>query len=168
MKIIFIRHGETNAKTGTLSLKGKLQSMFARQYLKNEKVDEIFVSPQTRALQTANILNKKFNVPLNILKEFDERDTLKMGQIAGYKNEFTKNYLNYDFESEEYETCKKFVERVFSGLNKIVEKNLNCVVIVGHSSSLYAINAFVCGIPKDKKIKWLQCNNGAVIKFFVE
>lgn len=167
MKIIYINHGEENILKGTLSIKGKLQLMFTKQSLKDEKIDEIFVSPQIRALQTANILNKKRNVPLNIFKEFDERGVLKINQIVSLQNEFSNNFLNYNFESEEYETCKKYIDRVFSGLKRIYEKNLNCILIVGHNSTLYAINAFINGIPKDGKIKWIQCNKGGVVKFYL-
>jgi len=166
MKIIYVNHGEENALKGSLTLKGKLQVLFAKNYLKDELVDEIFVSPQIRALQTANILNKKLNAPLNIFKEFDERGVLKMNQIAGLQNEFSKNYFNYNFESDEYETCKKYIDRVFSGLKKICEKKLKTVVIVGHNSTLYAISAFINGVPKDMQIKWLQCNGGGVVKFY--
>ena len=167
MKIIFVIHGEENVLNGTLTLKGKVQSLFARQFLKEEKIDEIFVSPQTCALQTANIINKKKNVSLNIFKEFDVRGVLKLNQIASLQEEFTKNYFNYNFESEDYETCKKYIDRVFLGLKRILEKDLNCVLIVGHSSSLYAINTFINGIPKDGQIKLIKCKDGTVVKFYI-
>lgn len=167
MKIIFVNHGEESLMKGTLTMKGKLQAFFSRQFLKNEKIDEIFVSPQTRVLQTAKIINKKLNLPLNIIKEFDERGVLKLTQIANLQDEFAKNYLNYDYENKEFETCKKYIDRVFSGIRKVREKKLNCVVIVGHNSTLYAINAYINGIPKDGQIKWVQCNKGGVVKFFI-
>ncbi|NCB48484.1 MAG: histidine phosphatase family protein [Clostridia bacterium] len=167
MKIIFLNHGEENILKGTLTLKGKLQAFFARQYLKGEKIDEIFISPQTCALQTANIVNKNRKISLNIFKEFDERGVLKLNQIATLQDEFTKNYFNYNFESEEYETCKTYLDRVFSGLNRIVDKQLDCVLIVGHSSALYAINTFINKIPKNGHINLIKCKDGTVVKFYI-
>lgn len=166
MKIIFLTHGEENVLKGTLTLKGKVQAFLARQFLKDEEIDEIFVSPQACALQTANIVNKKRNAPLNIFKKFDERSVLKHNQVATLQSEFAENYFNYNFESEKYETCKKYIDRVFLGLKRILDRDLKCVLIVGHSSALYAINTFINGIPKDGQIKLLKCKDGTAVKFF--
>ena len=59
MKIIFIRHGDYNPKTEKLTLLGKLQMLFVRKYLENERVDLVLSSPKLRALEGAKILNKK-------------------------------------------------------------------------------------------------------------
>lgn len=169
MKIIFVRHGETNLKTGKLSRKGIQQIKDARKYLQNEKISAIYCSPKTRALQSANILNKNIQVPLSIINNFDEREQLPDGCKTKLQKEYEKFYFSYLHESNEYETCKKFISRFCSSLKQIENKTKksDTILIVAHSSSLYAINAFVNGIPKDNEIKWLQCNNGAVIKFFV-
>ena len=87
MKIIFIRHGETNLNTGKLTLRGIRQIKSALRYIKDEKISAIYCSPRTRALQTANILNDKFKAPLFILKELNERQQLTHSQrIAFMKN----------------------------------------------------------------------------------
>lgn len=168
MKIIFIRHGEANNKTGKLTLRGARQVKAALKYLQNEKIDAIFCSPRTRALQTANILNEKLEVPLYIVKEFNERQLLTPAQALIHEKEFADNYLNYDFQTDKFETCKDFIDRTCLGLKNIQTKytKYSTVVVAAHSSTLYAINAYVNGIPKDKQIKWFQCSNAAVIKFF--
>lgn len=167
MKIIFIRHGETNLNTGKLTFRGVKQIKSALRYIKGEKITAIYCSPRTRALQTANILNKKFNVPLFIFKELNERQQLTYNQRATFAAEFDENYLNYDYQSEDFETCKDFIDRTTAGLKKIKQKHPGdqTVIVAAHSSTLYAINTFITGLPKDGKIKWLQCNNGAVVKF---
>ena len=167
MKIIFIRHGETNLNTGKLTLRGVRQIKAALRYIKDEKINAIYCSPRTRALQTANILNNKLDAPLFILKELNERQQLTFSQRIAFMKEFEENYLNYNYQTEDFETCKDFIDRTSQGLKKIKEKHSkdHTVVIAAHSSTLYAINTFVTGIPKDGKINWLQCSNGAVVKF---
>ncbi|MBQ3047812.1 MAG: histidine phosphatase family protein [Clostridia bacterium] len=167
MKIIFIRHGETNIKTGTLTRKGVKQIKSAAKYLKDEKISAIYCSPTTRTLQTANILNKTFKKPLFILKELNERQQLNSSHSISMHKIFNENYLNYDFESEDFETCKNFIDRNISGLEKIRKKyrTEKTIIIAAHSSTLYAINTYATGIPANNKITWLQCSNGAVIKF---
>ena len=169
MKIIFIRHGETNLKTGKLTMNGVRQIKMALKYIKNEKIDAIYCSPRTRALQTANILNQKLNLPLFIVKEINERQLLTPSQKLLYEQEFNDNYLNYSFQTEKYETCRDFIDRTFEGLKKIISLSQkdDTVIVAAHSSTLYALNAFVNGIPKNNHINWLQCSNGAVIKFYL-
>ena len=167
MKIIFIRHGETNLNTGKLTFRGVKQIKNALRYIKGEKINAIYCSPRTRALQTANILNKRFDAPLFILKELNERQQLTYNQRAAFAEEFDQNYLNYNYQSDDFETCKDFIDRTTEGLKKIKQKHRGdqTIVIAAHSSTLYAINTFVTGIPKNGKINWLQCSNGAVVKF---
>ncbi len=167
MKIIFVKHGESSFITDKLTLKGKIQIRAVKRYLKDENIDAFFCAPQTRTLQSANLLNKGLNKPLYIIKQFDERKPLLTNQ-KDLIEEFKTNYMNYNFENTKFETCKEYLDRVFVGFEEILKQessDINTIVIVGHSSTLYAINAYLQGIPKDKQIKWLQINSGAVIKF---
>ena len=209
MRIIFVRHGDTNLKTGTLSKTGVRQIKQSAKYLKNEKIDAIFCSPKTRAVQTANILKNQLKAEVYIEKNLNERQILTPSQRTLYATEFDENYLNYNFQSPNFETCKDFIDRNFQGfinilttinpklfrdiedplklfrkgvinfeLSKKEENNeINAslseslsnhtIIIAAHSSTLYALNAFMNGIPHHGQITWLQCNNGAVIKFFI-
>ena len=209
MKIIFVRHGETNLKTGTLSKTGVRQIKAACKYLKNEKIDAIFCSPKTRAVQTANIIKAYQKAEVYIEKNLNERQILTPSQRLLYAKEFDENYLNYNYQSPNFETCKDFIDRNFEGfiniltlINPKVFKNIEdplkmlksgainfelsqkeeqisevislskslanqTIAIVAHSSTLYALSAFINGIPQNGQITWLQCNNGAVVKFFI-
>ena len=196
MKIIFVRHGDTNLKTGTLSKIGVRQIKASAKYLKNEKIDAIFCSPKTRTIQTANILKNYLNAEVYIEKNLNERQILTPSQRLLYAKEFDENYLNYNFQSPNFETCKDFIDRNFEGfinilsiLNPKIFKEIDnplelfkngainfenasnfanqTIVIAAHSSTLYALNAFLNGIPSNGQITWLQCSNGAVIKFFI-
>ncbi len=170
MKIIFVRHGETNIKTGKLTRKGVSQIKDAAKYLKTEKIDMIYCSPKTRAIQSANILKEKLGIAdIKIEKNLTERQLLSEEQAILYKDFYDKNYLNYDFDTDKFDTCKDFIDRNFKAFKKIVSANKKgaTILVVAHSSTLYAINAYINGIPKDNQIIWLQCSNGAVVKFHI-
>ena len=196
MKIIFVRHGEINLKTGTLTRTGVKQIKMAGKYLSNENIDFIFCSPKTRTIQSANILNTFFKSEMIIENGFNERQILTPIKRDQFGDEFDENYLNYNYQSQNFETCKDFIDRILQGMVNVINKiepkvfkkvedplellkkgtlNLDgqikmpdeTIVIVAHSSTLYGINAFINGIPKNGQINWLQCNNGAVVKYFI-
>src|SRR6185369_16537605 len=84
MKLYFVRHGESEANLlreisnrGTrhgLTAKGREQATALVQALSREAIQHIYTSPLLRAVQTAEILAGRFNVPFqtaDALREFD-------------------------------------------------------------------------------------------------
>lgn len=169
MKIIFIRHGDYNPKTEKLTLLGKLQMLFVRKYLENERIDLVLSSPKLRALEGAKILNKKWDVPLLISRDLREREIL-ITDDDKLRERYQENYFDMTDESEEYETCKAFVDRTIKGISDAIKSNKSAktIVVMAHSSTLYALSAMVNGTEEKDKIKWMQCNCGACIKFHLE
>ena len=169
MKLIFVRHGDYNPRTEKLTILGKFQIAGIRKYLQDEKVDFILSSPKTRALEGAKILNKKWNVPLYISKDLREREIL-VTDNKNLQEIYQKYYFDMADENENYENCRQFVERTIRGIKDAIRHNKDAetFVVMAHSSNLYAISAMINGIPEDKKIKWLQCNTGACIKFYID
>ena len=80
--IIFVRHGKTayniNGKAmGTLDIplcrEGRLEAQRAAEQLKDVKIDQIFVSPLSRARETADIINRYHGIDIVVedrLKEY--------------------------------------------------------------------------------------------------
>ncbi len=167
IKLIYVRHGETNVNTGKLTLRGARQIKALLKYLEGEKIDAIFCSPRTRTLQSANILNSKYNVPMYIIKEINERQMLAPTERLLYGEAFEANYLNYGYENDNFETCKDFIDRCAVGFDKILAKagKNSTIIVCAHSSTLYALNTYLNGIPKNNQINWLQCSNATTIKF---
>ncbi|MBR5933492.1 MAG: histidine phosphatase family protein [Treponema sp.] len=73
MRIVFVRHGDPNYELDCLTQKGVKQAEIAAQRLLCEEIEEIYSSPQGRALETAEAFSKasgisKINV-IDFMKE---------------------------------------------------------------------------------------------------
>lgn len=80
MRILIIRHAEPDYKNNTLTEKGFREADILGKYLKNEKIDKIFVSSLPRAIYTAEGItrynkNKNFEI-FDWLREMDSRINL--------------------------------------------------------------------------------------------
>ncbi len=93
MELIFIRHAEPDYENNTLTEKGFKEAEFLGQFLKNEKIDAMYVSPLNRAKYTAEAIlkyNNNFNVEYkDCLIEFHEEVDLP----------YLKNSITWDFRT---------------------------------------------------------------------
>ena len=142
MKILFVRHGQTNLNyprrmqgisNEELNATGKKQADEIRKILENKKIDFIITSPLKRALQTAEIINSNMNKEIIIDKRITE---MNYGTIEG--KIYCKDYWNmdYDYKSINGENISDFQERIYDFIEDIKvkyrEKN---VLIVAHRRS---------------------------------
>ncbi len=173
MRICFIRHASDIksrylGENTPLSIKGKRQIRNAVEYYAKENIKAIYTSPCKRAVETAEVIAKRFDLPVYVLPELNERVKFDYKKGSPEEKEFMDNYLNYNFDTDKFESCKKFIDRNFVAFDTIIknhyDKNEN-VMIVGHSATLYALNTYFTGIPKNKQIIWLQCGNCSMIKY---
>ena len=67
MKIIFVRHGHPNYQLDCLTELGHPQAEAAAERLKNEKIDKIFSSSCGRAVETAEHIAARHNLPVTQL-----------------------------------------------------------------------------------------------------
>lgn len=169
MKLIYVRHGEVSIPNGPLSEKGIKQAEGTVDYIAPENPVKIYCSPQLRAKQTADIIAKGLNLEVEVLEELNER--IQVGPDSQDFEVVENNYFNYDYQNDRVQTCRDFIEKNFKGFYKIMENHKEkneSVIVVAHSSTLYALATFVNGVPENRKIVWMQCSNCAVVKFFVE
>ena len=61
MELIFIRHAEPDYENNTLTEKGFKEAEFLGQFLKDQKIDAMYVSPLNRAKYTADAILKYNN-----------------------------------------------------------------------------------------------------------
>lgn len=146
-RICIVRHGETDwNRTGKIQGKtdielnetGIQQAKECSQYLSQYDWDVIISSPLSRAARTAEIINKKLNLPLIKMEEFVERD---FGTAEGLsKEERVAKYPDKKYPGQE--TRESVVHRVTKGLEWILQEYPEQrVIVVAHGAVINIILA---------------------------
>lgn len=185
MKLIFIRHGETEVnKSGSthrtddeagLTSKGKKQILDNLELLQSNEVQRIYCSPEKRAIQSAQILSEKLNLKLIILEELRERN---WGEWEGKTWEWIKEKLDkmnleerYTFIPLSGESWKQMEQRLKKALNKITsakghsseDSPLEAVAVVTHGGAMRGLMPILKNSPKEESFKYDFKNGEAVI-----
>lgn len=171
MKIFLIRHGETTGDVegryggdydDSLSTKGMMQVHELSEKLKGTLIKKFFVSPKTRAVETALILKKKMMFELVSVNDFRERN--QYGVMTGMlKIEAKEKFPDMVEELEETdpyhhvegsEDYFKFAERVTKSFNSIVEEefktNTKSIGFITHSGPIRVIFRELLGFEINK------------------
>lgn len=169
MKLLFIRHGETDfnkREHGTPNIQdiiatgqridnplnetGKEQAKKAAAQLP-ENVDLIFSSPLKRASQTAEIINKRFNLLIEYRDDLKERD---YGSLSGKTwGEMAKEsgipslyevdkLLEYDYRPYGGESVDEVKSRLLNFIKELKEKyDDKTIVIITHGGLIRVMHA---------------------------
>lgn len=183
-----VRHGQTEAnkaglKQGTINTpntylteKGKQQAETLAENFDISAFDRVFASPLVRTKQTAEILNKKANLPL----EYDKRLLeISYGDWDGQKNaDLMKKYPNFFSElvndvTEDYvhaapnsESFKHVEKRVADFTQEISEKYPDeKIVIVTHG---FTVRSFAINAVKGSGLDILEPDNCSVTKIIID
>ena len=184
-KFILVRHGQSKANEcgylvgnmeAPLSQKGERQARAVSEYiLKAYKVDVIYSSPLSRAINTvkgvADALNLKINAE-DKLKEFNfgAWEGLTLEEI---KNKFDDGYSKWAadpgvFVPEGGESMALLQKRVVEALKEIGKREDGKTVLIGsHSSVIRALQCYIQGLPltKMKNTPWVLNGSIAEINF---
>lgn len=189
MKILVTRHGQTDwnvleklqGKTDIeLNDRGRQQAKETSELIKNENIDVIITSPLKRAKETAEIINKNFQVTIiedNRLMErgfgksegLTKDDRIKLKEIYPEVNDVWNYNKNIDFNG--IETMHNFCNRIYKFLDEIIEKyKEKNILIVTHGGVSVPIKCYFMKYPLENLldrdiIKGLQ--NCEVAKFEV-
>lgn len=150
MKIFTVRHGQTNynlAHLGNddptvavrLTTKGKDQAKIVAKNLENVHFDAIFISELPRTHETANIINEKHQLTLQIEKRLNDRKTGCEGQKTAHFHELIKDDL-FNRKIVNGESFEEEKVSVFSFLNSL--KNYETVLIVSHHEIIKIITGY--------------------------
>lgn len=162
MVLYVTRHGETeynvqNRYAGStdvpLNAKGFCQAKELASKLDSIHFDVIISSPLIRAMQTAEVIQKVFSVPMIIMSEFAERN---VGVYEGLtRDEARAKYPDLwtrlgswplDDAPTGGETIRQFDARIASGLVKLETKHSNNkVLLVCHGFTARTINRQLTG-----------------------
>lgn len=176
MEILLTRHGETewNALKKVqgqadiaLNEEGIKQANDTRILLKNENIDLILCSPLTRAMQTAQIINRERNIPMVFDERLSERD---FGEFEGMPNtEFDyEAFWSYkqNIQYHEAENISGFFQRVYGFLDDIHLKYKDKrILLVAHGGVSIAVYCYFNGIPDKDTLLGLALDHCEIAKY---
>lgn len=150
--IYLIRHGEVYNPHAILygrlngyglSEKGQEELEQTADYLSDKKIAALYASPMLRARQSAEIIQRKIDVPLTIADEIMEVKTSYQGQpFASLDPIQSEVYLKPLAETDE--TVEQVAKRMFAFTQKLLKKHEGKnIVLVSHGDPLMALKAFV-------------------------
>jgi len=179
MKLILLRHGETNYNVKgicnsqpnpkvRLTVSGRAQAAQAAEVLKTEKIEVIITSELFRTQQTARIINKFHSVPIKRDGRLNDRNTGFENKSveffykwrAAQKNPWTATPKN----GESYQALKK---RLSAFLKDLKKEDYKVVLVVAHLPVLAAFKGIIEGISDDITGYWTdkQVPNCKIMKF---
>ena len=155
MRIIGLRHGQSqynllelcnddDARRVALTETGIAQARAAIEPLRGEPIDRVFVSPLTRARQTANVIVTALGLPV----EADER----LADIrSGFDGRPVADYLAaiaadpIDTRVPGGESLRDYQQRVDGFLRWLEGQPFGCTLLVAHEETLRVIEAYCSG-----------------------
>ena len=179
-RIIILRHGQSIANlleqgSGQLDVplteKGRSQAESAAEYLvANEKIDRIYSSDLSRAVDTAAPLSKRLGLPIvtdKRLREiytgkfqglsYTERDRLYPEEIAAIRRDYASaRYPDGESVTEVYDRMVEAVCEISA------RHDGETVLIASHAVATVIFNAFAHGYPRDRVVANERIGNASI------
>ena len=173
MKLVIIRHAESNKMAGlpgepdAPSPAGHLQIERLTKTCRNESVEAIFHSTQSRAVFTAEALALTLDVPSIAQPGIEERnfgdwDNWEWPQIAAELDKLTTEE-RYTFVPPNGESWQQMEERLRAALGQINTKQYASLAIVTHWGPIRALLPMIKDEPKESTIDLLVESGQAFI-----
>ncbi len=159
MKIILIRHGQTNYNSKKL-IQGHVDAPLNNTGLKQARdagntlkklsisIDKVISSPLSRALETAHVVAKKIGYKEHIVIDYNflERDFGNY-ELTKIEDNFPK-IVQDDFTEDYYEDNAQLIERIKKGIIELNGKYKNKTIII--AAHAHVIRSFYILFNKDK------------------
>ncbi|MDL2235696.1 histidine phosphatase family protein [Christensenellaceae bacterium OttesenSCG-928-L17] len=161
MKVIFIRHGESQANKDGVIAGSRLDSPLTKKGISDAKltasnlqslrheINYVISSPLIRALDTARIIIAELvlDTEIEIMSEFAERDA---GSATGAKKgDRTFALMDMADKANEAETSREMYDRLKRGVDKLKKLN-GTVLVASHNGAIKAVRAVLAGLPPDE------------------
>lgn len=167
MKLILIRHGETDKNVGNITHHTgdltKLNDTGIKQIKKTANSlikynpKSVYSSPEKRTIQSAEIIAKSLKVKINILNEFKERN---WGDWEGKPWEEIKKVLDpmtleerFKFVPPGGESWQQMEERIKKGSEKVIDQNLDAAIVT-HAGKLRGLMPVLKKEPRGSSFKY--------------
>ncbi len=162
MELILVRHGlplrrevVEGPADPELSAEGHEQSARLATYLKSESIDAIYSSPMKRAVQTAEPLAQKINLPISIVDDVAEYDRLSneyipIEELRAANDERWQKLLTGEWQSDS-DTLESFHNRVISSLEQLISQHASQrIVVTCHGGVINQYLAHILGIATER------------------
>ena len=174
-QLYFVRHGQTEWNAiqrmqgqwnSDLSEKGRQQADVNGRFLATQNIDSLFVSPLDRTRQTADIINRHVNLPVNLDDRIMEWDC---GDWSGYMYSEVQvkwaeewNSLQADRFKYRGPNCENYpdmIERAAPFLDDIQSNSGNNIAIVSHGMIGRVMVAQLIGLNEKDTLDFHQAND---------
>lgn len=170
MVIMYVRHAEDI--DDELTELGIMQCQLAVKNKEKTKFSKIYTSNAKRCVDTAKFFAEAYKIPVEESSSLNEREVLPDKYP---KNEAEQlwydNYMNPYFSNKFPEGCKEYLDRNFAEFDKMVKRHLSKdenVIVVGHSSTLYALYCYIHGLGNEKDLVWSRAGNCSKVYFEIK
>lgn len=165
MKIYLMRHGQTTGDIEDrfggdyedhLTELGQTQVQELAKKLENLNIEKIYYSPRIRSAETAIIINKATNIPMETVGDLKERNaygilTGKLKSEAKEKHsELLEQLKNPKATIEGAEQYGDFKQRVINIFNKLTNSPLNTIGIITHGGVISCFLREIIGRERKK------------------
>ena len=173
-KYFVMRHGESeNNVAGIycsdknkyhLTENGKKQVLDTAEKLKNTKIDVIYCSPFLRTKETAEIIAKNINYPVDQIIFDDRIRELEFGEFSGaatskYWNAIKAEGWSFDKKISGGESLQDTKNRFGNFLYEIDQKYQNKnVLVISHGIAVEIIPTVIDGANKEKSLEIVSAN----------
>ena len=181
MRLIFIRHGETDWNVHKkiqgctdipLNEMGIIQAESLGRQLEKENLDikKIYTSKLVRARKTAEIIGEILHVPYEAYEGLEE---MNLGLWEGktwvdvpqlYPEEYEKWNENRRYtRTPEGESYQDVLVRVLAAVKEIIERETGDIVIVTHSAIIMTLQSFIYDTPFHEMAKRYKLRNAGLV-----
>lgn len=162
MQLYFMRHGQTNynllglcngdpAIDVHLTETGQHQARQAAEQLKNTPLDLILVSELPRTRQTAEIINRFHQVPIQSHAAINDiRSGFEGCPVNEYQSAIAKDRLHTKINDGE--SLLEHKQRIRGFLDWLTQRAYQSVLVVAHEETLRVIAGYFKGLTDEKMI----------------
>lgn len=161
MKLYVVRHGQTDwnineiiqgQKDTELNHTGILQAESLKEEFNKLDIDLIMCSPLKRTKKTAEIINQDKKIKIIYRSELIERG---LGDFEGEDCETEEDEIYNYYKNDTRMNIEPVVD-LCNRVNKLINEiksdyHTNTILLVTHSGTARAIEAYFCGIDSDRK-----------------
>lgn len=184
IRLILVRHGVTvcnenklmsGLTDSKLSEKGKLQANKLANYLKDEKIDKIYITPFSRTRETIKKLAEFNNIKIEETSKlneinFGDFESLSFNEIENiYPKEVDKMLIEgFKYKYPNGESLEETFYRVRDEVKKIINENNNSTILIcSHGGTIRNIISYL--LCDDYKYHWnFKIDNASITEIEIE